>query len=350
MTVSDIRHLSPRRLKHVMISLCQAAGIPDDLSLSVVNGLLQTSLRGVDSHGIRLLPHYLRAARIGRINIHPRIAWKQTSASTYLMDADHAFGIVAGTLAMEKATVLAKTAGIGAVAVRHSSHFGAAALYSTAAARQNLIGLSCTNVDALVIPFGGKRAALGTNPICFAAPCTGEEPFCLDMATSTIPWNKVSTYRDSNVPLEEGWAVDAAGVPTTDPHAAVALTPFGGYKGYGLALMVEIFTSLLAGMPAATDIAAMYPLDRKKRNLAHFFLAIDIARFQPVSRFKKRLKTLLDLLRSQPPAEEFSQVLVPGDPENSCYAKRIRTGVLIPDAVREDYRKLAKEMGIRIAL
>lgn len=331
-------------IKTFFTAAFQAVGVRKDIYGFVVDGLIETSLRGVDSHGIRLMPHYIGGIKNGRINKNPNIAIKKTSLSTAILDADHTFGIAAGVIAMQKAIQIAKKTGISAISVKNSTHFGAAAIYSILAAKSNMIGLSFTHTDSLVLPYGGKKAYLGTNPICFAAPCEDEEPFCLDMATSQIPWNKLLVYRDTKQPLKPGWAADQTGIGTINPQKAVALLPLGGYKGYGLALMIEILSSLLTGMSFGSHIKPMYPLDNEKRNLGHFFIAIDIARFEDITIFKKRLSSLVKELRVIPPAKGFSYVLVAGDPEKEIYAIRKKLGIPLSHQQKQEFIRIATEL------
>lgn len=333
-------------LKTFFTVLFKTIGVKKNIYAFVIDGLIETSLRGVDSHGIRLMPHYIKAAKIGRINTNPKFAFTKNVLSTAILDADHTYGIAAGNIAMRKAIKMARSSGIGAVAVKNSTHFGAAAIFSLLAAHNGMIGLSFTHADSLVLPFGGKEAYLGTNPICFAAPCAFEEPFCLDMATSYIPWNKLLVYRGKKQKLEPHWAADRDGVATSDPQKAVALLPIGGYKGYGLALMIEILSSLLTGMPFGRNVKPMYPLDGGKRQLGHFFIAIDIAKFENVNFFMKRLASLVKELRSVKAAKGFSGVVVPGDPEKKMYKSRSQYGIPVSKQQREEFIKVAKDLPI----
>lgn len=312
------------------------------------NSLVETSLRGVDSHGVRLTPHYVESTLIGRINTNPNYKFRSQSAGVQIMDADHGHGIISGLKAMKVAVELSDINGIAAVSVKNSSHFGAAALYSLYAAKKNKIGISFTNAEALVAPFGGKKAFLGTNPICFCAPCAGEDPFCLDMATSTVTRNKVLHYKENGWNLENNWAVDKNGVITFDPRQAAALFPFGGYKGYGLGLMVEILCSILTGMPFGPLIAPMHPVTKKPRMLGHFFVAIDIKKFQKVDVFKKRMKKMMSMLRKSDPATGFKNVLVAGDIEKEVYKKRLKSGIPIGGELLQKFESYSKEYSIKL--
>lgn len=323
--------------------------VRDDVSDHVCESLLQTSLRGVDSHGIELFPHYIRAIDAGRINPNPRYAFEMTGDASGRFDADHTFGHAAGAEAMGKAVQLAQKSGLGAVAVYNSTHFGAAAYFAFLASKQGMIGMSFTHADALMLSYGGVRPFFGTNPICFAAPCDGEEDFCLDMATSLASWNKLRRRAEEGMDMPSTWAVDANGDPTTSPGEARALAPIGEYKGFGLSMMVEVLCGLLTGMPFGRNICRMYadPIEQK-RLLGHFFMALDIAHFTEVASFKKRMKALMDQVRSEPPKDHMHPVLVPGDPEKKAHSRRIHSGIPVSRACLEAFLTLARETGIPV--
>lgn len=329
-------------LKPIFAHQLALAGVDPESSEHVMESLLQTSLRGVDSHGIQLFPHYIRAARAGRINTVPHITIKPTGASTAILDADHAFGHRAGADAIDYAVDLASKSGIGIVSVRHSSHFGAAAYFALRAASRGFIGLAFTNADSLVKAFNARKAVFGTNPICFTAPLQNEGPLCLDMATSVVSWNKVRVRHASGLQLLPDWAYDGEGKPTTDPAAARSLSPAGGYKGYGLGMMVEILCGLLAGGPIGTEILTMYgaPIEAR-RSISHFLMAIDIGRFVDLDTFRSRIQSLVDQIRSMPAVAD--SVMVPGDPEKRSFVERSAAGIPVPAAVFESLCEVSQD-------
>ncbi len=344
----ELRHIKSERLRIFFTDVFEALKCPSEIYQPVIEGLLETSLRGVDSHGIRLIAHYVDAALLGRINLRPRFNIRETSPTTILLDADDTFGITAAHRGMKKAMELAKRSGMGCAAVYNSSHFGAAAIYGLMAARANMIGISLTHTDALVFPHGGREPFLGTNPICFACPTHNEEPFCLDMSTSIVSWNKLLQHKEAGQPLEPGWAADRDGTMCTDPNQAKGLLALGGYKGYGLGLMVEVLCSLLTGMPFGKHIERMYPVNENKRKLGHFLMAIDIERFQGVDLFKERMKDLLDELRSLPPAEGFSKVMVAEDPQKEMYRQRSQEGIPVDEKVWAEFERVVEKLKIKL--
>lgn len=319
-SASDLRRICLEALTH--------ASVRPDVANHVAAGLVQASLRGVDSHGVRLLPHYLRAVEAGRLNPNPTYRFEHASAGCGRLDGDHTFGHAAGAEGMGHAVELARSAGIGAVAVHKSSHFGAAAYFALLAAEQDMIGLSFTHGDSLVVPPGGRRPFFGANTICFAAPCDEEEPFCVDMATSLVTWNKILQVREQGKAVPAGWGTDEQGNDTQDAQRIAALYPVGGYKGFALSMMVEILCSMLSGMPFGRYIARMYadPLE-KKRNLGHFFMAIRVDSFIRLGEFKARMRQMMQEVRAEPPRDPSIPVQVPGDPEKRTKAERSELGV-----------------------
>lgn len=331
-------------LRKWMLDVLAAERTDPAVAGHVVEGLVQTSLRGVDSHGVRLFPHYVRTLRAGGVNGRPAYSFQRTAPSCGILDADHTFGHAAGGEAMRRAIEMARDAGVGSVAVAHSSHFGAAAYFGLMAAEQNMIGLAFTHADALLLTSGGTQPYLGPNPVCFAAPCDGESPFCLDMSCSPISWNKIRQYREREEPLPENVAADPRGHETTDPLQARSLLPIGDYKGYGLAMMVEILCSLLTGMNYGKHLSPMFEVPPDlQRNLGHFFMAIDISRFTPVPVFKARLKSMMDELRGEPRLRPSAPVMVPGDPEKNSVRVREVEGIPFSDAEWSDFARLAQE-------
>ena len=328
-------------LRAMILKALQRESVDKQVAEYVAEGLVSTSLRGVDSHGIRLIHHYLAALKAGRINPKPNYQIEKRSPTTALFDADHTFGHAAGMEAAKIAIDMAKEYGSGHVAVKNSSHFGAAAYFAIEIANKDMIGMSFTHSDALIIPYRGKRSFLGNNPICFTAPVKGEDPFCLDMATSKITFNKIRCLRETGEKAPEGAGADSDGNPTTDPNEITMLLPVGSYKGYGLSLMVEILCSMLTGMNYGPHILKMFDGDiHKKRRIGHFVSAINIASFQDIEVFKERIACLLNELRNEPPKNDEEKILVAGDPEKICERERIEKGIPLTEKELLQFKQL----------
>ena len=345
--MAKVIRLDEKKLRKAFKKILFSLKVKPEVSFHLTQALLQTSLRGVDSHGIRLFPHYISALKGGRINGRPKYKFNHSKSSAGLLDADHTFGHAAGAEAMERAIKIASKTGLSAVSVYNSSHFGAAAYYSLIAASKNMIGISFTHADSLLLTHSAKEAYFGTNPICFAAPCNGEGPFCLDMATSVVTWNKIRQYKEKgkNLPVDIG--ADKKGRMTQDITEVMSLLPIGGYKGFGLSMMIDILCSLLSGMPFGQHLSSMFkaPLD-EKRYLGHFFIAIDISAFGKASVFKKRLKQMMDEVRRQPKAAKKMPIMVAGDPEKKSFKERVRKGIPMDIADFKAFSKLEKEFNV----
>ena len=309
--------------------------------------LVWTSLRGVDSHGVARVPVYAERLRSGAINGRPRPSVASRDGALAVVDGDRGPGQVAALFATDLSIELAREHGVGAVGVRHSAHFGAAAYYAMRAAEAGLVAVAMTNTEPLVIPYGGAERALGTNPICLAAP-TASGTFNLDLATSQVAINRIYNARDEGRPIPEGWGVDERGAPTTDPAAVHAGVPLGGYKGYALALMVEVLCGVLPGAGVRHGVGDLYGGGTGAQDTGHFHLALDPERTVGRDRFAAVLDGLLDELRAIPPAPGFDEVLVAGDPEDRARAERARTGVPIEPALWGTLRALSDELGVPV--
>jgi ureidoglycolate dehydrogenase (NAD+) len=306
----------------------ESVNVPADHAQIVAKALVQTSLWGIDSHGIARLPHYLSRIQAGSIEPTPHLIISETGPCTASINGGHGLGIVICDKAMQVAIRLAKENGVGVVGVSESTHCGAIGLYSRKAALAGLIGVSFTHSDALVVPFGGKEKFLGTNPISIAIPRAGNEPLCLDMATSAIPWNRVMNARRENLHLPEGVALDKTGAFTQDPRDTTSLFPLGGeefgYKGYGLALMIDILCGPLNGMPFGPNIPVMYGDLKQRRHLGSLMIAVDPMRFAGGDRLAETVLSITEILKQQAGA-----VLFPGEPEYIRQVERKKTGIPI---------------------
>ena len=339
--------VSADKLRSFIKNILLKTKVNEDVAGYVAEGLVQTSLRGVDSHGIRLFPHYLEGVKKGRINPNPKYKFERTTPSTGMFDADHTFGHAAGMEAAKKAVELANEAGTGHIAVYNSSHFGAAAYYALEIAKHDMIGMSFTNTDALVKTYAGKRAFLGNNPFCAVVPLADEEPFCLDMATSIITFNKVKQHRENNLPLPDKVAADSNGYETTNAEGATTLLPIGKYKGYGLSMFIEILCSLFTGMPYGPHIPKMFEAPMtEKRYLGHFIIAMRIDCFQDKDTFKERMSLMVSEIRNEPAMDKDIPIQVPGEPEKAIAKKRGMIGIPIENKLMKEFVNFGKDYNI----
>ncbi len=330
--------------------------MPDTNIETIVNNMVESDLRGIDSHGVGMLPRYDGLRRDGGLNMTPNVRVMTDFGAVALVDADHGLGHIAGTLAMQLACDKAEQFGVGAVTARGSNHFGAAGVYSTMAVDRGLIGLCTTGTtQRSVLPTFAKEPRFSTNPIAFAAPAKRNNAFSLDMATSTVAVGKLNIARRAGKELPLGWAHDETGLPTTDPNVALnavpkRLSPLGGsrelgsHKGYGLAMMVDILSSVLSG-----SFIGGYNLktgDREQHiNVGHFCLALNPAAFREEGAFEEELDDLIDMLHGTEPVDPAQPVLVAGDPEHSERQKRLETGIPMTDTLFNEVREVAEACG-----
>ena len=317
---------------------------PDDAQL-LARSLVQTSLWGVDSHGIARLPHYLERISRGSIRVRPTVTVEMTAASTARVHGGQGQGIVVAHRAAGVAADLARASGVGAVGVSDSSHCGAMALYTRPAARSGLVAIAFTHSDSMAAPHGGTREFFGTNPISMAFPRDGHEPVCLDMATTSIPYNRVVNARREGHPLPEGVAYDGAGNLTTDANEARALVPLGGtefgHKGYGLALMIDLLCGPLNGNPFGPTISGMFTDLDAPRHLGAFFLTLDPGRFA----CGPTLAATVDVVARRLAAEPGSP-LMPGDPELNEERVRRAKGIPVEPGLATQMREWSARLGV----
>ncbi|MBQ9213504.1 MAG: Ldh family oxidoreductase [Bacteroidales bacterium] len=334
-------YIDAKKLKNEMTALLSEIRVNQDSAAIMVDSVIEASLKGIDTHGIALFPHYVEGFLKGRLNKNPNFRFLKDNGSSKVLDADCAIGHHAGIFAMDFCIDMASKYGTGIVAVKNSSHFGAANFFTEYAARHNMLAFAFTNTNSLVKAHNAVEPFFGTNPICFSAPVEGEEPFCLDMATSVISWNYVRNHKGSNTPLQEGVAYDENGEFTVDPFKAKCVRPIGDYKGFGLGMMIEILCSLLTDSEIGKDLPPMFGSDMSKpRGISHYFQAIDISKFTNPKKFLSRMKNLVERVRSLTPLLG-KEVLVAGDPEKRTMQQRNVSGIPVSDNLWQEFLKIS---------
>ena len=325
-------------------------GVPAADAQIAAETLVAADLRGVDTHGvIRFNPHawYVKWLSDGSMTAKPNIRVISETPSTALLDGDRGMGMVIGHRAMELAIEKAKQCGIGMVGVRNSRHYGMSAQYAMQALAHDMIGIAMTNASRQVVPTFGREARFGTNPMCFAVPADKELPFVLDMATTTAAAGKLELAARLEKSIPTGWALDEKAEPTHDPRVAQKarrLLPLGGsrdngsHKGYGLAILVEILCGVLTGTLTALNA------DQDPRG--HFFGAIRVDAFRPVTEFKRDMDRLIRELKSTPPIQGQNRVYVAGEIEFETAEERAERGVPLLPSVLKGLREVSEQLGM----
>jgi LDH2 family malate/lactate/ureidoglycolate dehydrogenase len=349
--MNEPQRLSIASLEAFVESALLAGGADAPSARAATRAMMHGSRLGVDSHGVRLLPYYLSVIASGEVNGTPQLVVERGPGSTAILDADGAIGHLACYRAMEEAVDIAKAQGIGAVTIRRMSHMGAAGAYALWAAEQGHIGLLVANSDAAVRLHDGRDAFHGTSPIAVGAPAPGQKPWLLDMATSAIPMNRVLLYRSLGITLPDGVAVDEAGRPTNDAEAARVLSPLGGaqgYKGAGLAGLVEILSAPLTGMLLSTELNPMYGVSSgKPRDMGGFALAINPSAFVGPEIYGAIMSRYLVNIRAAIPAEGAAgKPMAPGDREWAVEAERQQKGVPVDPVSIDAFEELTSRYGL----
>ena len=319
--------------------------------------MVRTDLRGVDSHGIGMLPRYVEWTRAGFVNPAAEPVVARDELATALVDGQKGLGHPASVLAMNLAIAKAANYGMGIVAVRNSNHFGACANYSMMALERGMIGLAVTNSPFVaMVPTFAKKPMMGTNPLSFAAPAARHGPFVLDMATTTVAVGKLTIASRWNKPIPEGWGLDREGRPTTSAQEVLAsrlLSPLGGtrelgsHKGYGLGVMVDILSGVLSGAVYGDVLDRKGARGRKESNTGHCFAAIDIERFRPLEEFTASMDDMLGALKDTPRAEGQERVYTAGEPEAETERLRRIQGIPVAPALVRQCNEIAADLRVR---
>jgi LDH2 family malate/lactate/ureidoglycolate dehydrogenase len=329
-------------------SILQAVKVPPHAATLVAESLVSANLRGVDSHGIQLLIWYTQQIQDANLDIETSGQVASENGSCMVYDGMNGLGQVVSDACCDHAIRLGKAHGLGMVTARNSSHFGASAWWAQKIAAAGLIGIVTCNATPLVAAWQGRDKILGTNPICMAVP--GPNTFLLDMATTTVALNRIhKAILSGDTEIPSGWAMDAEGNPTTDPKIALEglPMPLGGYKGTGLALMVEVLCAVLSGGAMMTGVGGLRIKNRPMR-VSHFFLAIDAARFLPMDEFQARMQQMRDTVKNSRPAAGFTEVLIAGDPEWRSEEQRLRDGIPIARGIWRQLTLLAETLNVPV--
>jgi len=323
------------------------AGVSPEHAAVIADCLIAADLRGHGSHGISRMMVYCERLDSKLVNTAPKLTFIRETDSAMVMDADNAPGPIAGIAAMDKVIEKAKKHGMASCAVCNANHYGIAAYYGMRALEHDMIGISFASASSAMAAWGGKNPFFGTNPVCFTAPALTRQPFVLDMATSIVARGKVLLADIEGKDIPEGWALDPDGNPTvkTKPALAGTLFPFGGYKGYGVAMMVDILCALLSGSMFGPHIGNVYN-NPDKQNLGQFFCAIDIGAFAPVTDFKTRMDQMIDEIKSGEKAPGVDEIFYPGEIESNNEKVNREYGFEVGPGVMRDLADLCKRYGL----
>ena len=354
MAVKYIR-VNEKKLLDFSTRILEKNGMPHDDAFIASRLMVNTDLRGIASHGVAHLKGlYVQRLKTGFVKAKPDIKMYSGAPATAVIDGDRGLGFVVGHKAMQEAIARAKVTGIGAVTVRNTTHYGACSAYSLLALKEDMIGFSCTTggLNAAVPGASGRQA--GMNAMSFAAPCNKEFPYCLDMSSTMAAWGKVEIALRTGDMLPLGWTIDQDGNPIIDPKEDEtkkgAMVMLGGtkelgvYKGFGLNLMVDVLSSVLA---ASVCLPELFQSPETASTCTHFCCAMKISGFIPPEDFKKGMDRMIEVYHNLPKAKGVSRITIPGELEWELVQDRQKNGIPLDEVVIQSLKELAAEFKVK---
>lgn len=339
--------VSAADLQAYLVRLFDAAAISAAQSRSVAQNMVWSELVGRRNFGVIRVPVHLKRLRHGVLKAVCNPQFTRCGTGTGLLDGDNGFGYYTGEIAMNEAIELARENGIGLVGVRNSNFFGTGAYFANQAAQSGMISLVTSNSFPKVVAHGGRSAVLGTNPFAFGAPRANGDHLLVDFATASLAGSTVREHLAEGKPLPRGLAIMPDGTPAVDPATIgeAALLPFGGAKGYGLSLMVELLSGVLSGAGFSHQVKSTYSNFGEKSDSGHCMIAIDVEKFMPLADFFSRFEALVTMLKASSPADE---VLLPGEIRWANFRKNSECGLEIPVPLRTELTAISAEFQVPV--
>lgn len=343
----------PKELENLVREIFTASGVPEEESDEIAHHLVLANLRGVDSHGVSRVGVYVERLGLGLVSPTTQTQIVRETPVSALLDGGNGSGPVVAARAMRLAIAKAEEAGVGMVCARGSNHCGMLAYYTKMAAESDLIGLATTSAPATMAPWGAMERFFGTNPLSYAIPTPErEDDIVFDMATSQVARGKIILAAKDGRKIPLGWAIDPEGKPTEDAEAALEGTvlPLGGAKGSGIALLVEVLSSVLASTAYGPHIPPLYDNPTQEQGLGHFFFAFRPDLFVEREEFEERVSGMAREIRSLSPATGHERVYLPGEPEMEIERKRRKGGIPVSSEVFKELGELARSRGVAFEL
>jgi L-2-hydroxycarboxylate dehydrogenase (NAD+) len=341
------RTFGAKRLEAFIASVLGALGLPDSDAATCAARMTESDLRGVDTHGIFRLPHYCQRIRAGGINLRPKVHPVKENAVTALVDGDNAMGQVVMTYATQLAIKKAEETGLAWVGTFNGNHAGCAAVYSTMAVAHDMVGMYMTVANGNHMPpWGGVERILGTNPVSIAIPAGKEPPIALDIATTVAAAGKVKLAAQKGETMPIGWMIDRKGQPLTDPKRASEgfLLPIGGYKGYGLNVVIGMLAGVLNGAAFGRNVVDFTQDVATRNNSGHMVLALRVDNFQTAQAFKSEMDRVIREIRESERMENVDRIWLPGEMEFYKIRERREKGIPVNPALAAQLNQLANEL------
>lgn len=349
MSDSNVTLVSEESLTRFTKDVFCALGLSQLHSGWVAQSLVEADLRGVETHGVSKIPLYVKRIQSGVIDPRGEPTIVKESPGTALVDGKNAMGQVVGTMAMDLCVHKAKSHGIAMVVARNSNHFGTCAYYTMRALQHDMIGVASSNGVPAIAPFGGTTPLLSNNPVSVAVPAKKRLPIVLDISTSVVAQSKIimAAKRGEKIPL--GWATNLEGEDTDDPEVALKglLCFMAGYKGYGLTVVLEALSGVLAGGLFSKQVRHIMEDFTLPQGVSHFFIAINVQEFMEISEFKSRMDEFAEWIKGSKRAKGVEEVYLPGEIEYRKQFDRKKNGIPMSRDILADLQKVAQALKVR---
>ncbi len=336
-------HLSYEEERSLVKGILTAAGFSPEDADTIGKVIAHSDFTGVYSHGLSRLTRYLRQIEAGVLNTDPDFEKVLDDKAVLVFDGDNGSGIVSTNRAYDEAVKKAREYGIAFATGRRNANIGCGSYYGWRAAEDGLIAVIGCNTYAFTSPFGGADRLIGTNPIIVSVPANAEYPMVLDMSTTCVAMGKIQAAEREGKSIPADWAKDYNGNPTTDPAQAFSLSPIAGHKGYGLAVMVDVLSTMLSGAAYGTDIGLFSKLQTE--NTGFFIILIDPSRFMPIEDFKQSVDRYVGMMKNSRKAEGVDEIFVPGEIEYRKFEENRQKGVEFSEALEKELTELSVQLG-----
>lgn len=324
-------------------------GIPREDARQAADVIAQSDISGVDSHGLSRLSMYAGRIKQGLVNKTPHLKKIVDNDSVMAFDGDNGLGLVNVPRVMDICIEKARQKGVAVATIKNSNHYGVGNYYALKAIKQNMISVLMTNTTPCMAPTGGTELLIGTNPVTIGVPAGKHFPVILDMATSTVAFGKLQAMARKDEKIPFGWAITKEGKPTDSAKEAIegSVLPIAGYKGYGLAVIIDLLSAVLAGAAFAKDIGRLdRPNNPQPEKIGHFLAVIDVAKFQPVAEFKETVDTYIQTMKNSNKIAGVKEIFLPGEIELIKTKERKEKGIPVEPTLAQAIVGLAKEIGL----
>jgi LDH2 family malate/lactate/ureidoglycolate dehydrogenase len=339
--------VNAERLRTFATAAFANVGMPSADARLIADSLVQADLWGHQSHGVMRIPWYVARLKSGVVQPVATPQFVVDAGAVAVIDGRDGVGQVVAAHAARDALRRAKAHGVSAVAVRNSNHFGTAMYFTLMAPPEGCILFLATNASPAMAPWGGREKIVGTNPWSWACPAGRHPPMVLDIANTGAARGKIYLAAQNGETIPDGWAIDSNGEPTNDPAAALAgnILPMGAHKGYGISLIMDVLSGILTGSAFGPEVAGPYQAERRS-GAGHLLIALDIAAFEPVPEFNRRIETLIEGLKAAKLAKGFEEVLYPGEAEARNAVRHRVEGLVLPADTLRDLAEVARDLEI----